>query len=243
MTIEPPLIQNNDALFLDFDGTLVEFAARPDFVHLPPRLTQTLRALQDSLQGALAIVTGRRFADVQAYLQPLMLPGAGQHGAELFTHGKAPQAPENSPRAQGVAAALRARFANIPGVLIEDKGLSVSLHYRNAPEREPECVRAVQDLAAQFGLFTMHGKQVTEARARDVTKGDGIRALMELPEFRGRRPVFAGDDVTDEHGFVAVKALGGNGIKVGAGGSAARFALTDVTAVHDWLERSLQALP
>jgi trehalose 6-phosphate phosphatase len=242
MTPTPPPLQTGDALLLDFDGTIVEFAPRPDLVSVPPRLPQTLRALQTELNGALAIVTGRRFLDVQAYLHPLVLPGAGQHGAEFCPAGESPRGIANSPRVHEAAAALGKRFDGASGVLVEDKGLSVSLHFRSAPGREPDCESAARIVATQFGLSTLRGKQVIELRASPVTKGDGIRALMELPAFRGRRPVFLGDDNTDEYGFRAVDALGGVGVKVGGEASEARYALASVNAVHGWLEHSLQAL-
>lgn len=239
---EPLPLRSGDALFLDFDGTLVELAPQPDQVRVGPGLLDTLRGLQDVLHGALAVITGRRFADVQGYLQPLVLPGSGQHGAELIVPGIPPQAVPRSPQLHRALRELRARFDGVPGVLIEDKGLSVSLHYRNAPGREADCVNAMQSLAARLGLGTMRGKQVIEARTSPATKGDGIRALMELPDFRGRHPVFVGDDITDEYGFKAVHTLGGVGIKVGDGDSCARYRLADVAAVYAWLERSLRSL-
>ena len=239
---DPPLLERGDALFLDFDGTLVEIVARPDLVQLDPAMRRALFALQAALDGALAVVSGRRLADVDLYLHPLVALGAGAHGAELRTpHGlQLLELPSQSLRSAGQA--LRAEFDSVPGVLIEDKALSVALHFRNAPDQQRACEQAAAKLAAALGLHVLHGKRVVELRSPGVDKGGAVRTLLGLTPFHGRRPVFVGDDATDEDAFAAVQAVEGRTVKVGEGSTRARERLPDVGAVRRWLERSAAAL-
>ncbi|HUS24942.1 MAG TPA: trehalose-phosphatase [Candidatus Binatia bacterium] len=238
----PPVLERGDALFLDFDGTLAEIAPRPDLVRVDTPLVEDLFAVQRALQGCVALVTGRRLAEVDRFLHPLVLLGAGLHGAELRTAQGVSFADARADALAQAVAALRDRFDAAEGVLIEDKGLSVAVHYRNAPDWAQHCERAVRELSERLQLKLLRGKAVVELRGANVDKGDALRTLMRLDGFHRRRPVFLGDDATDEDGFAAVDALGGITVKVGPEASRARHCLPDVTAVHDWLRRSRDAL-
>jgi trehalose 6-phosphate phosphatase len=235
----PPLLSGRNALFLDFDGTLVELAARPDRVVVDEQLPGTLDLLADRLGGAVAIITGRWLADVDGMLAPVVLPGAGLHGAEVRDTVGAVQV-----RVAGgigeLAAALRERFGGDPRVIVEDKGAGVALHFRQAPERADECRAALRALAAEWpGLEVVTGKMVIEARVLGVDKAVALRRLCAEPPFAGRVPVFVGDDVTDEDGFDAAAAAGGFGVKVGDGPTRGRYRCADVAGVHAWLHASL----
>lgn len=237
----PPRLETRDALFLDFDGTLTEIAARPDLVHVAPGLPALVEALQRRLGGAVAVISGRPLREIDAHLMPLQLPGAGQHGAELRVHGDSTPQRRVWPGVAGVARALRERYGSDPALLIEDKGAAVALHYRAAPERAQECQQALRAVAAEHGLDVLVGKMVVEARPRGLHKGLAVETLLSRPLFAGRRPVFVGDDTTDEDGFALVQARGGYGVKVGEGTTQARYRLEDVEAVHRWLADSAAA--
>lgn len=237
----PPLLGDGDALFLDFDGTLVDIAARPDRVVVDAQLPGTLEALAVRLGGAVAILTGRWLADVDGLLAPAVLAGAGLHGAERREGGRVQMRPVGG--IGEIARALRERFGGDDRVLVEDKGAAVALHFRLAPKRAAECAQALRDAAAAWpGLEVVTGKMVIEARAHDCNKGRALRALAREAPFAGRTPVFAGDDVTDEDGFAAARELGGYGVKVGPGPTLARFRCAGVAEVHVWLRASLQSL-
>lgn len=238
----PPLIGSSDALYLDFDGTLTDLAPHPDRVEIQRELPELLIALRARLQGAVAIVTGRRLAAVDALLAPARLPGAGLHGAELRMTMDG-EAEVSMPRSiSELVQALQARFGRTDGVLIEDKEAAVALHFRLAPERAGECTEAMRALATNPALEVIAGKCVVEARPRGADKGQALRVLARHPPFIGRRPVFIGDDVTDEDGFRAAAVFGGYGVKVGEEPSEARYRCRDVKTVHDWLWSSLQSL-
>jgi trehalose 6-phosphate phosphatase len=238
----PPLLPPDVALFLDFDGTLVELASRPDAVVVEAELPPILHALARRLGGALALVTGRRLADVDALLAPARLPAAGQHGAELRPR---PGEGTRTRTAGGIgiiARSLRERFGHDARLLIEDKGAAVALHYRQAPERAPECVQALRELAQPWpALEVFTGKRVVEARARGADKGEAVRALAAEPPFARRVPVFVGDDRTDEDAFAAAHAAGGWSVKVGDGPTLARYRCAGVREARAWLRASAQA--
>lgn len=227
------------SLFLDFDGTLVELAARPDAVRVSARLKTLMRRLLMRLDGRVAIVSGRAAADVRALFGEPGFVVSGSHGMEFhFPDGEAVLAP----RPESLTAVLGAMrdFASArPGVIVEDKPLGAALHFRALPEAGPDCVSAAADLAARHGLRLQSGKMMIEVRADGGDKGLALRRLMTRTPMAGTRPVFLGDDDTDEPGFVAAAELGGAGILVGSDRvTAARYRLADVTAVLDWLEQA-----
>lgn len=238
----PPPLSATAALYVDFDGTLAEIALHPDHVVISQSLPELLAALYERLGGAVAVVTGRRLADVDALLAPIWLPGAGLHGAELRLD---PRKTRRMREPQGMPAlveALRERFAADRRLFIEDKGSAVALHYRLAPERGEECVAAMRALAGAPGLEIILGRMVVEARPRGASKGGALHMLAACPPFVERPPVFVGDDVTDEDGFRAAADLGGCGIKVGSGETVAQYRIGEVHEVHAWLLASLRAL-
>lgn len=236
---QPPALTAQHALFLDFDGTLVALADHPDRIIVPALLHETLALLEQQLGGALAIVTGRSLESLDRFLAPLKLPAAGIHGAQL-RHDPL-QAPAEVATLGALAARLQARYAGDPKVWIEDKGAAVAVHYRQAPERQNELFAAVTDIvnAGDEDLEIISGKCVFEARRQGIGKDAAVRALMLAAPFRGRVPVFVGDDRTDEDGIREVQRQRGFGIKVGAGASDARWRLATPTAVLVWLREQL----
>lgn len=225
------------ALFLDFDGTLVELAEAPDAIAVPGGLTPLLDRLFERLDGRLAIVSGRAVHDLRRHLGGLAVVLSGSHGAELhYPDGRS--IPVSA--APGLAEAresIRRFAAGGDGLLVEDKPVGVALHYRLAPERAEEVDIFIEALAERHGLALMRGKMVAELRPGGSDKGSALRRLMGEPPFAGARPVFVGDDLTDEDAFRAAVSLGGEGVLVGpARPSAARWRLDGVVAVTEWLE-------
>lgn len=223
-----PRLSARSAFFLDIDGTLLEIGLRPERVRVDSALLELLAELQRAAGGALALVSGRSIAAVDALFAPLLLPVAGQHGSErrdaagrVHRHAVA-RAP-----LRRAAARLRTYAAAHPGLVLEDKGVSLALHYRLAPRLAGEVRATMGALAASLGdSFELQGgKLVLELKPGGQDKGSAIEEFMREAPFRGRTPVFAGDDLTDEHGFSVVNRRRGHAIKVGAGASAARWRL------------------
>ncbi len=230
-----PFLTTAHALFLDFDGTLTEMAPRPEAVRISSGLVPTLAALSTHLDGALAIVTGRRETDIDYFLDPLRLPLASEHGSQYrLADGSRPAVapPDLAPVLQA-ATQLAAQHA---GLLVEPKRASVALHYRMAPHLEDLCHSTLRAAMRYVqGVELMAGKFVLEVKPQGVHKGQAITDFMTQPPFAGRIPVFAGDDVTDESGFAAVIALGGWGIKVGEGPTIAQHRCMTPAALRGWL--------
>jgi trehalose 6-phosphate phosphatase len=228
------------AFFLDFDGTLVEIADRPDAVAVPPDLNQTLRNLRDRLGGAMAIVTGRSIDVIDGFLAPDRFDVAGLHGAEHRLAGELfPCRPEEHPDLRQAIEDLEERFAAEPGVLIEDKGCSVALHWRLAPEAGDFASDTIKEMAAALGsgYRLQLGKAVAEVLPARATKGGIIRYLLTQPPYRDRRPVFIGDDLTDEHAFETVDTLDGVSIRVGPGPTRARYRVAAPSGLRALLAR------
>jgi trehalose 6-phosphate phosphatase len=238
----PPLLAPHFALFLDFDGTLAEIAARPGDVVVDRELPAILESLATRLGGAVAVVSGRRLADLDPLLAPVQLPAAGQHGAELRPRPGGTVQLRTPAGVATIAHALHDRFGWDERLLIEDKGAAVALHFRQAPERALECLQAMRELAAPWpDLEVITGKRVVEARGRDADKGKALQAFAREAPFAGRPPVFVGDDRTDEDAFAAVGGAGGYGVKVGTGPTHARYRCASVTDVRAWLRASAHA--
>ena len=238
----PPLLHADAALFLDFDGTIAAFASRPDGVTIDEQLITLLERLYTRQGGALALVTGRSLASLDAMLVSARYAGAGLHGLEWRVASGKTISSANPVGARRYAVALRERFRADPRLVIEDKGATVAIHWRQAPERAEECVAAMREIVASPEFEILLGHAVAEARPRGADKGSALRALSTHPPFKGRRPVFVGDDRTDEDGFFAAQELGGHGVKVGPGTTIARYRIATVTGVRDWLAASLAAL-
>ncbi|MGH7092869.1 MAG: trehalose-phosphatase, partial [Stellaceae bacterium] len=223
----PPRLTCGDALFLDFDGTLVDLAPTPDSVRVATEVPRLLIALSDWLDGALALVSGRPVADLLRLLAPFSGVMAGQHGIELrYGDGRLSRR-KRDPALVRSYPALARLAARHRGMMLEDKGGTLALHYRQAPGFGAACRAAVRRaaLASAGRLRAIDGKRVIELVPRGIGKGAAIVALTAAPPFHGRTPVFVGDDITDEDGFAAIERLGGISIRVGAGPSAARYRL------------------
>jgi trehalose 6-phosphate phosphatase len=233
----PPDLLNGAALFLDFDGTLVELAERPDAITVAPTLAPLLKRLRRRLEGRLAIVSGRALADLERYVPVPDLPFSGSHGTELRLGDGTRVALHRPQGLDGVREQVR-RFAGAEdGLLIEEKPAGVALHYRLAPEAGQSVAAFMEKVGRAEGFVVQHGNMVVELRPPGADKGDAVRAFMVEPAFAGARPVFVGDDLTDEHAFAAVSEMGGAGVLVGPGrDTAARFRLPSVAAVAAWLE-------
>lgn len=239
----PPPVHPDTALFLDVDGTLLEFADHPEAVRMPVALPPTLRALQARLGGALALVSGRTLAQLDALFAPLRLPTAGLHGLQvrgrdgvLFEH-LPPLLPE-------VLADARAQAARFPGALVEDKGSALALHWRTADAGAEDALRQFADAAVLQlpGYRLQPGKDVVELRPDAAHKGSALEALMASAPFHGRKPVFVGDDVTDEDGFLSAIALGGHAVVVGERRpTAAAYALRGPADTLQWLMQAAGA--
>jgi trehalose 6-phosphate phosphatase len=236
----PPAVAPDWALFLDVDGTLLDFADAPGDVAVEPGLIDTLAILHGRLDGALALVSGRNLAQLDALFAPLHLPAVGLHGLERRDDGHVEQH-ARAPALDGVLASARALAAKYPGARIEDKGIGLALHWRGAPAaEEPLHEFATSALIDLPGYHLQPGNRVIELRPDGANKGAAVLDLLALPPFHGRRPVFVGDDLTDEHGFAAVGSHGGFGILVGSRQpSVARYGLHDPAAVRAWLDDSI----
>ena len=245
MSLRGAFIRERDiALFLDVDGTLLEIASTPDAVKVPAALRNTLDLAAAREKGALAVISGRSISELDRLFAPCLFPAAGQHGFERRdAAGRLTQPALDSKLLKPAREALAGLQLLHKGLLLEDKGAALAMHYRLAPKCE-SVVRAVMaELAAPLaGLFVLRsGKCVFELTPAGYSKRTAVEAFMLEPPFAGRAPVFIGDDVTDEDGFAAVNELGGYSIQVGnARASAARYRFGSVSAVAAWLrERNL----
>ena len=238
----PPLLTRDQALFLDVDGCLLELAPSPGEVEVPPWLAGLLTDLGETLDQAVAVISGRSLAVVDTLLAPWHAAGAGVHGAEIRLPGtERIQFVQRS--AAAIVARLRAQFVDAPEVLIEDKGAAVAIHFARCPEREAECEAALLDaMRVVPGMRMQAGRLVREAVPADSDKGTALRVLMQHAPFAGRTPVFAGDDRTDEAAFVEADTHRGFGVKVGAGATAAKHRLGTPNQVLLWLQASLASM-
>lgn len=234
----PPTIDpDRHALFLDFDGTLVGFVDDPSAVAIDPSALDDLLRLQRRLEGALAVVSGRRIADLDRFLAPLRFAAAGVHGLEM--RNGPDDATESTAEPEALArvrAALEAAVEGAPGLRLEDKGTALVLHYRGHAELEGLALEAMDAATREeTGLKVMQGHSIVEVHPAGMDKGIAVAALLAQPPFAGRVPIYVGDDTTDEYAMAAVQAAGGLGVKVGPGDSVALARLADVASVHHWL--------
>ena len=226
------------AFFLDVDGTLLEYAARPQEVRVGAALMDLMDRLGAATGGALALVSGRSVEDIDKLFAPLALPAAGQHGTERraadgTVHRHAPSIEKLGRTASDLVRLTAAHT----GLVVENKGMTLALHYRLAPGLRTLAEREMRALAAGLGdAFELQtGKFVVEIKPSGKDKGNAIAEFSAEPPFAGRRPVFIGDDLTDEPGFRVVNWAGGHTVKVGPGITRARWRLPDVCAVRNWL--------
>jgi trehalose 6-phosphate phosphatase len=224
-----------DALFVDFDGTLADIGPDPDAVALDAATEAALGRLAAALGGAVVVLSGRDLRDLAGRTPPTVWR-AGQHGLETLAPGAAPAAAPPPPP-EAVRAPLEA-VAGPNGLRLEFKGPVAALHYRSRPELGPACLAAAEAAAAAAeGYVVMPGKMVVEVKPETANKGRALEALAARAPFAGRRPVMLGDDRTDEDAIAAAQALGGLGVKVGEGETAARLRAPSPAAVRAWLAR------
>jgi len=233
------------ALLLDIDGTILDIAPTPHEVQVPDELRRALKRLVIQTNGALALVSGRTLEDIDKIFSPLRLAAVGGHGAQIRT---SPAAGSYERRANFLDNELRRAICQIgphnPGVIVEDKGFSMAVHYRLAMEKELAVKDAVFAARAAFPeapAEVLPGKAVIEIKMPGFNKGTGVRELMSYPPFAGRLPLFIGDDTTDEDAFVVLPEFGGMGMSVGRliPGTAGKF-----QAPHDvrqWLDQISQS--
>ena len=226
------------AFFLDFDGTLAEIAANPELASVKPQTLAALARLHTMAGGAVAVVSGRPIAQLDALLQPLRLPLAGVHGLERRdSDGAVQRVPTDADAYRQLASTVGDFASSRPGLVAEAKPGSVALHYRQRPDYQPECLELAERVAGKGSpVRLLRGKMVIEMTLAARTKGDAITDFMKERPFLGRRPFFAGDDVTDETGFATVNAMGGMSVKVGPGPTCARYRAADVDSIAEALE-------
>jgi trehalose 6-phosphate phosphatase len=205
-------------LFLDVDGTLLEIAPTPDAVQVGETLKRLLLRVRDALDGAVALVSGRSLEQLDELFAPERWPAAGLHGLERRgADQRIRHAGPHAPALADARVALADLASRSPGTLVEDKGRSLALHYRAAPELESSLRREIRGIATRLGddYHVLEGNRVFEVKPRAATKADAIRAFLAEPPFAGRRPMFIGDDITDLDGFAAVERAGGISVAVG----------------------------
>ncbi len=226
------------ALFLDIDGTLLEMALTPTTVRIPPGLAELLSVVATHLSGAMAIVTGRPIAEADELLQPLKFIAAGVHGAEMRTTVTGEIKPLTPSFSPSLLHDIRMAAVSLPGIVTEDKGTGIAMHYRLAPELRDSLLMTLESLVPkypdQFAIW--EGRKVVEILPVGFSKGRALRTLAGLPEFAGRIPIMIGDDIADIGAFQAAEELGGFGLKV-AGELFARqeAAFTGPADVLHWL--------
>ena len=237
-SVLPPLAADC-ALFLDIDGTLAEHAANADDVRIDAEFIRSLPRVADYLGGALALITGRSIASVDRLFPDVRMPIAGQHGSErrdatgaIHLHVADPDTYDR------LRTSLESFAARHPGLILEDKGRTLALHYREVPRLAAYVHRKLRVIADSIGggSFDLQpGKRTLELRPERLDKGTAIAEFMGEAPFLGRTPVFAGDDKADEYGFAVVEGAGGWSIKVGRGRSHARYRLKNIADVRRWV--------
>jgi len=237
LPVAPPLEPDGCALFLDLDGVLAPIVARPDDVGPDPRRTLILRRLAERLGRRVAIISGRTIDQVTAITENTIAAVAGVHGLERRNVLGDVVSAVPDPELGEATAVLKALARAQPQLTVEEKGLSVALHYRALPSACEAVREAARRLEAATSLVLQEGDMVAELRTAGADKGQALEAFMAEWPFHGARPIFVGDDLTDEDGFLAAQSSGGYGVLVGSHRqTAARYRLADVDAVLDWLQ-------
>ncbi|MDP9065581.1 MAG: trehalose-phosphatase [Pseudomonadota bacterium] len=224
---------------MDVDGTLIDLTDTPFDTRAGEGLKGLLRTVAERLGGAVALVSGRSVEYLDKLFAPLRLPSAGLHGVERRrASGDMHGASFNDVQLDPARAALTELVQTRAGTLLEDKGRTVAIHFRLAPQFEPELREAVTQIAAALGsnYHVQSGSMMLEIKPRGFNKGGAVKAFLQEPPFRGRRPVYLGDDLTDIDGFRAAEDA--QGISIGVGERVqGQFHLADPTAVRQWLEQ------
>ena len=228
----------SSAFFLDCDGTLSAIVAHPASACVEPWLRDRVGQIAERCGGALALVSGRSIEQLDVMFAPLRLPCAGVHGIERRgADGEISRMATGTEQLESVARRFADFTQTAPELIVEPKPGSVALHYRMRPEMEQDVLQlAAEQVARDPALHIIRGKMVVEVSAGDRTKGDAIEDFMREPPFAGRRPVFAGDDTTDEDGFTVVNAMGGLSIKIGPGETAATVRVPAMEDLHGWMD-------
>lgn len=231
----PPSLAPGDSLFLDFDGTLAEFVDPDALPEVDERLRTILRSLSERLEARLAIVSGRTLDNLIEVVGFDALDLSGSHGHERRSSSGVRHDPDPHENLSALHAASR-EFALAHGLVHEEKPAGSSLHYRGVAHAEDRVRSFAESIAEKLGFDVLHGAMVAEVRVPGRDKGDAVRQMMTEEPYRQGRPIFVGDDLTDEDGFAAASALGGWGILVGPlRPTRARYRLPDVAAVIRWL--------
>jgi trehalose 6-phosphate phosphatase len=232
------------AILLDVDGTILDLAPTPREIFVPHSLRETLARLSERTGGAVAFVSGRPLQELDLVFSPLQLPAIGGHGAEMRI---APGAATAPPRLPLLDPDVKRKFAAIaeagPGIILEDKGYSLALHYRLAPDKERVVREEAARICASLGnaaLELLPGKLMVEIKQRGVTKATAVRELMQHAPFARRRPIFIGDDVTDRSVFEIIPEYDGISICVGPPIPGVDFCFPQPAEVRGWLEQLSQ---
>ncbi len=234
----PTLDLAHDVLLLDVDGTLVDIAPTPETVHVPAALRQALARLEEKSGGGVALISGRPLASLDDLFAPLKLPAAGCHGAEIRPRVGADEAEFDAVRLpDSVRTVFSGLGAQIAGLRIEDKGFTLAFHYRSIKDRERDVIAAVEAGMARLppGYEMLRGKAIVEIKPTGFNKGTALHELMKHAPFKGRRPIFHGDDVTDEDVFQALPTYGGIGISVGRHIDGAEYCVESPRDIRRWL--------
>ncbi len=238
----PPLRLLNPALFLDMDGVLAKLEQTPDAVLPDARRTAVLKILDLRLGGRVAVVSGRTLKEIDRISDGAARSASGVHGLERRRGDGSLESAEAATSVRDAVLAFDAFADDRPGVIVEDKGLSAGLHYRGAPEHTDAAVDLAETVSRDLGLTLQAGHMVLEVKTPGGDKGKALTAFMAEAPFKGALPIMLGDDLTDEYGFEAARALGGFGVLVGPERpTAATYRLDDVDAVLTWLEAVAEA--
>lgn len=237
----PPMLstltrERSVALFLDFDGTLVDIAQGPDAIMVPEGLRDNLLQLDAALEGRLALVSGRSLADLERHIGSVPIARAGSHGAECVLGDGSVIGEPPAPVPEALKAELAELQEKHSGLEIEHKSFGIGMHYRAAPDLEGTIVEMGRCLASSYGMSIKQGKCVVELMTAETDKGRAVRSFMGIEQFAGAMPVFVGDDITDEDGFAASEEFDGFGIAVGEREpKLARYHLASTDAVRSWM--------
>lgn len=238
---------NRLAILLDVDGTLLDIAPTPQEVVVPRELPKTLARVRDRLEGAVALVSGRTIAELDDFFAPLELVAIGGHGAELRPTAAGPViAGRASPLDAEFKQVLKDIAAHHPGVLVEDKGYSLALHYRQVPKQGVALIHDVKRAHQAWGdqsIELLYGKAVLELKFAGFNKGTAVRQLMSYPPFAGRSPIFIGDDHTDEDAFKIMPEFHGQAMSVGRKLSGIAKYFERPADVRQWLAGLSELVP